>query len=67
MLLVDLAIEFLESFKVKPHHFISQNDLYLTRKPLKMSLTGSNFNLLNAVDRQFEARRVVYLDLYLFC
>jgi hypothetical protein len=67
MLLVDLAIEFLESFKVRSHHFISQNDLYLTRKPLKMSLTGSNFSSSNAVYRQLEAIGVVYLDLYLFC
>jgi hypothetical protein len=67
MLLVDLAIEFLESFKVRSHHFISQNDLYLTRKPLKMSLTGSNFSSSNAVYRQLEAIGVVCLDLYLFC
>jgi hypothetical protein len=51
MLLVDLAIEFLESFKVNSHHFISQNDMYLTRKLLKMSLTGSNIYSSNAVDR----------------
>ena len=67
MLLVDLAIEFLEFFKVKSHHFISQNDMYITRKPLKMSLTDSSIDSSHAVNWQLEAKRVVYLDLYLFC
>jgi hypothetical protein len=37
MLLVDLAIESLESFKVESRHFVGQNDLDLTSNSLKMS------------------------------